>query len=106
MNVDDLARLLVGAAIVNVGLTAVLVYAAFRHGWVALRERAAVAVILAVVAVGAAILGMVRLRLLEIPNDVAVNILAIGLLLVSLPSVIWFLVLIGGGFDESDEARP
>lgn len=110
MTIDDLARLLVVAAVVNVGLTLVLVVAAIRHDWAALRERAAVAVILAVVAVGAAVLGLVRLRIVELPNGAALGLLAVGLLLVSLPSVIWFVVLITGGFDEADtsgsEGRP
>ena len=104
MTLDDFSRLLVIAAIVNVGLTGVLVFAAVRHQWAALRERAAVAVILAVVAVGAAALGLVRLRVLDLPNGTAITLLAIGLLLVSLPSVIWFVVLLSGGFDEADSS--
>ena len=104
MTLDDLARLLIVAAIVNIGLTSVLVYAAVRHEWAALRERAAVAVILAVVAVGAAALGLVRLNIIDLPDGQAVGLIAVGLLLVSLPSVIWFVVLITGGFDEADSS--
>ena len=104
MTLDDYARLLVIAAIVNLGLTSMLVYAAVRHEWTALRERAAVAVILAVVAVGAAVLGLVRLQVIALPNGYALALLAIGLLLVSLPSVIWFAVLVTGGFDEPDSS--
>lgn len=92
-----IAWILIGLAIVNVGCTAMLVYLAMRHPWPALEERATVAVILALIAVGAAALGTEQLRLVEL-GDAWIVILAGGLILVSLPSIIWTVAYWRGRF--------
>lgn len=102
MSLDDLSRLLVVVAVVNVSLTSVLVAAALRHHWPALEERATVAVLLAVIAVGAAVLGLVRLKVLALTNEQSLVILGAGLLLVSAPSIIWAVAYWTGRFDEPD----
>lgn len=100
--VDIAAFLLVPAAIVNVVSTVILVTAAIRHRWPALEERAGVAVVLAVVACGAAVLALSRLRVFSLPSDLAISILVIGLLLVSVPSVVWLAAFWAGRFDEEE----
>ncbi len=102
MILDAVAYLLIAFAAVNVISTFVLVRAALRHHWPALEERATVAVVLAVVAVGAACLGLVRLHILNLSNEVSLGIIAVGLMLVSVPSVIWAFAYWTGRFDESD----
>lgn len=99
---DYIAALLVLLAGVNVVSTVILVAAALRHHWAALRERATVAVILALIAVGAAFLGLNRLRILNLPPEVPVAILAIGLVLVSAPSLIWLWGYLSGRFEEEE----
>lgn len=99
---DYVAVLLTILAVVNVTFTLVLVAAALRHHWPALEERATVAVVLAVIAVGAAILGLARLRVLSLTGEQSLGILAIGLILVSAPSVIWAVAYWTGRFDEAD----
>ena len=86
---DYVAALLIVLAGLNVGSTVILVMAALRHRWAALEERATVAVILALIAIGAATLGLNRLRILNLPPEVGIGILTIGLILVSAPSLIW-----------------
>ena len=99
---DVIAYVLIALAVVNVTLTCVLVAAAARHHWPALEERATVATILALVAVGAALLGLNRLHILNLPTEVSLGILAAGLVLVSAPSVIWAVAYWAGKFDEAD----
>jgi hypothetical protein len=100
MSLDDFALFLQLLAVVNVVSTTVLVIAAWRHRWPALEERATVAVILAVIAVGAAVLGLGRLHVLSIPSDVVLVMLALGLILISVPSVVWLVGFLAGTFDE------
>ncbi len=106
MNLDGVAVLLVVLALVNIVSTTILVLAALRHRWPALEERATVAVILAVIATGAAALGLVRLRLLSLPPEASVGILAVGLVLVSAPSIVWLIAFLAGRFDEPDGLEP
>lgn len=100
MLLDGVAVLLVVLAGINVLSTAVLVMAALRHHWPALEERASMAAILALVAIGAALLGLNRLRILNLHNDVSTGLLAVGLLLVSVPSLVWLWGYLAGQFDE------
>jgi hypothetical protein len=102
MILDAIAAALVILALVNVTSTTILVGAALRHRWAALEERATVAVVLAVIAVGAATMGLVRLKLLNLPSEATLAILAVGLLLVSVPSIVWLLAFLAGRFDESE----
>ncbi len=107
MILDAVAWLLIAFAAVNVTSTFVLVRAALRHHWPALEERATVAVLLAVIAVGAAVLGLVRLRILDLPSEASLSIIACGLVLVSVPAVIWAIAYWTGRFDEPDASgRP
>jgi hypothetical protein len=103
MNVmDTLAVVLIALAIANVGSTTILVLAAARHRWPALEERATVAVVLAVIAAGAATLGLVRLRILDLSSEASVAVLAVGLVLVSVPSIVWLAAFLTGRFEESE----
>ncbi len=104
MILDVVAYLLIAFAVVNVTSTFVLVRAALRHHWPALEERATVAVVLAVVAVGAACLGLVRLHILSLSSEVSLALIAVGLMLVSVPSVIWVIAYRTGRFDEGDSS--
>lgn len=97
---DCFAALLVLLAILNVGSTVILVVAALRHRWSALEERAIVAVVLAVGATFAAMLGLNRLHVLTVAPDLAVGLLVIALTLFSLPSLIWLLAYLSGKFEE------
>jgi hypothetical protein len=101
MTLDVVAWLLVGLALANVSSTVILVLAAMRHPWPALEERATVAVILAIVAVAAAILGLQQLRFVEL-GDLWIVLLSVGLMLVSLPSIIWALAYWRGRFSGAD----
>lgn len=100
MILDAVAACLVVLALVNVVSTSILVLAALRHRWPALEERATVAVVLALIAVGAATMGLVRLKVLDLPSEVSLGILAVGLLLVSVPSIVWLVAFLAGRFDE------
>lgn len=104
MILDAIALLLIAFAAINVTSTLVLVRAALRHHWPALRERAAIAVILAAIAIGFALLGGHRLHLLNLPSDVSLAILALGLMLVSVPSIIWAIAYWTGRFDDPDSS--
>lgn len=100
MILDALAVLLVLLALVNVTSTGVLVFAAMRHHWAALEERATMAVILAFIALGAATIGLGRLHILNLPSEASLAILAVGLVLVSVPSLVWLWGYWTGRFDE------
>ena len=102
MILDAVAWLLIAFAAVNVTSTTVLVRAALRHHWPALEERATVAFVLAIAAVGAAVLGFARLRILDLPSEASLGLIAVGLMLVSVPSVIWAWAYWTGRFDEAD----
>ena len=106
MILDAIAALLVVLAGVNVVSTAILVVAAWRHRWPALAERATIAVVLAVIAIGFALLGAHRLHLLTLPSEASLTILAVGLLLVSVPSLVWLLAFLAGRFDEPEPTDP
>lgn len=103
MNVDDAARLLIALGAVNWMCTSVLVYQAWRHRWPALVERAVAAVVLAVVGGVAAMLGFNRLGLLPMPGNMAILVLAVILVLVSVPSVVWTAFYLTGRFEGSGQ---
>jgi hypothetical protein len=97
---DGIAVCLVALAVLNIGSTTILVAAAARHHWPALEERATVAVVLAVIAMGAATMGLARLKVLSLAPEASLAILVIGLLLVSVPSIVWLVAFLAGRFDE------
>jgi hypothetical protein len=79
--------------------TAVIFMFATRHeGNAALTERAITSVILSLVATMAAILGMARLGIVAVDNDLAVILLAGALILVSVPQLVWAISLATGRF--------
>lgn len=99
MSFDDTSRLLIALAIADWVSTAVIFIFASRHeGNAALTERAITSVILSLIATMAAVLGMARLGILALDNDIAVVLLAGGLLLVSLPQLVWAISLATGRF--------
>ena len=104
MILDAVAYVLIACAAVNVTSTVVLVRAAMRHHWPALEERATVAFVLAIAAVGAAVLGFARLRILDLPSEASLGLIAVGLMLVSVPSVIWAIAYWTGRFDDGDSS--
>ena len=61
-----------------------------------LRERAVAALICAIVATLAGILGWARLGVFDIPNGLALGFIAIGLILVSIPALYWSFLLVRG----------
>lgn len=97
---DAISVLLVIVAAMNNVSTVILIRAALRHHWASLEERATVAFILALIADGAALLGLNRLHIVTLPNDIAIGILAVGLLCVSAPSLIWLWGYWTGRFNE------
>ena len=103
MNVlDVLATILFVLAIVNVASTVVLVAAAWRHHWPALEERATVAVILAAAAICGAILGLNRLHVLSLNTEQSLAVLALALILISVPSLVWLAAFLIGRFDGDE----
>lgn len=99
MSFDDTSRLLIALAIADWVSTAVIFMFASRHeGNAALTERAITSVILSLIATMAAILGMARLGIVALDNGVAVTLLGVGLVLVSVPQVIWAISLVTGRF--------
>jgi hypothetical protein len=63
-----------------------------------LKERAITAWIIAIVSTVAALLAWARLGNVTIANDAAILLLAIALILVSVPSVFWLMLLLTGRF--------
>ncbi len=63
-----------------------------------LNERAVAAVMLAFVASIAAVLAFVRFGVLELPNGTALLLIAIALVVVSVPAMVWLFLLVTGRF--------
>ncbi len=98
MTLDNASRLLIALAAVDWILTGVIYINARRYVEPALTERAVTSVILSTIATIAAVLGAVRLGFLSLDNDVALGLLALSLILVSAPQVIWSISLAAGRF--------
>lgn len=96
---DWLVVLLIVAPLFPALLVSVLVY---RRVWTfrspSLRERALLGLRDWVVASIAALLALTRLGFLSLPPHAALPLLAIAMLLVSLPSAYWLLLYFRGGF--------
>lgn len=71
----------------------------------ALRERAVTAVILAIVATLAGLLAWARLGILPLSGGMALLVVAVGLILASVPSLYWLALLATGRF-RIDGGRP
>lgn len=95
--IDGIAVLLLIAPVVDWTAAVILAVAATRYpAIVTLRERAVVAVVLALAASSAAVLAANRLHLLTIHGDAAIGLLAVALVLLSLPAVYWLGLLLTG----------
>lgn len=100
---DVLAVILVLLPVVDWATALMLLAAAHRNpGITALSERAHTALLLALSATLAGTLGLVRLGEVYIPNDVAILLLGISLVLVSLPALYWLVLYLTGRFGGDD----
>jgi len=70
-----------------------------------LRERAVAAFMLATVGSIAGILALVRFGVFEVTNTAMLTLLAIALVLASLPNLFWVLLLVTGRFRLPDDPR-
>jgi len=95
---DIVSAFLIALAGIDVVLTTVLVRAARRTGERSLIERAVVSIMLTAFAVGVALLAVNRLAQLHLPTEVATLILIGGLVLISVPQIVWFIVYRRKGF--------
>ena len=97
MVVDALALLLILLVPLDWFVAGLLVYVAKMHpSLLALRERAVASVICAIVATIAGVLGWARLGVVNIPSGSGLVLIAVGLVLVSLPSLYWLFLLATG----------
>jgi len=90
--------LLVGLAIVDLVTTGTLVRAAIRDAEPALRERAIAAVILTVAAWLFAGLALAFILGIKLPDGVGTAALLAGLLIISLPQIVWWAAYRRGQF--------
>lgn len=97
--IDVLTWLIGVAPIVDWAVALVLLGLAVRYSSVlTLRERAMTAFILALVATIGSSLAGARLGMFAIPNELALLLLAIAIVGVSIPAVVWLLLLVTGRF--------
>jgi hypothetical protein len=85
---------------------AALILSSLSHhhpGVLTLRERAIAALVYALVATVAGLLGWAYFGFVDLPDGSVVPILAAVLVLASLPSVYWLLLLVTGRFRIEDE---
>lgn len=100
---DALAVLLVLLPAVDWMTALILISAARRHpGITALTERAHTALLLALSATLAGVLGLVRLGEVVLSNDLAIVLLGLSLVLVSLPALYWLVLYLTGRFGGDD----
>jgi hypothetical protein len=98
VTLDDISRLLIALAVVDVVCTVVIVRGAYEHPNPALAERAVVSVILTMVATFAAILAAARLGAMVVPPDLATIMFVASFLFVSIPQAIWAVLFVTGRF--------
>ena len=97
--IDVLAAILLVLPVFDWTVAIVLVYLAKTHpGILTLKERAVSAVALAIVASLAAVLAFVRFGVLDMANELAITIIAVCLVAVSVPAMIWLTLLLTGRF--------
>lgn len=87
---DVIAWLLIGLAVVDVGVTSVLVRAARRVREPALQERATISVVLTFGALCAAIMATARIFGIALMPWVTFSLFIAILVLVSLPQLVWY----------------
>lgn len=97
--IDVLAAILLILPAFDWTVAGVLVYLARKNPDIlTLKERAITAVALAIVASLAAILAFVRFGVLDVANELAITIIAVCLVVVSVPAMIWLFLLLTGRF--------
>lgn len=101
MSMDDVARVLLFAPVVNWLAFGILAWVWIQHRDIlTLRERTIAAFILALCATGGALLGAWRLDLVELPRDSGLPILAAILVGLNIPGLYWLLLLFTGQLDQ------
>ena len=96
---DALAALLIVLPLFDWTVAAILGWLAVQNPKIlTLRERAFAAVMLAFVATVAAVLAFARFGVLTMPNGVALTLIAIALVAVSVPAMVWLFLLVSGRF--------
>jgi hypothetical protein len=96
---DALAALLLVLPLFDWTVAAILAWLAVHNPTIlTLRERAFAAVMLAFVATVAAVLAFVRFGVLTMPNGVALTLIALALVAVSVPAMVWLFLLVTGRF--------
>lgn len=98
-----LSRLLVALAFLDWVVAGVLVVAAWRHRWGALIDRALTALLLALSATIAAVLGLNRAIPLGLPRETAIALLVVAMILISVPAVLWVYAFLAGKFGGDSE---
>lgn len=93
-----LSALLILLAIADWTATVVLVRGALRLKYVALQERAGVAVMLSLMALGLACLGAARLLHAAVSPDVTTGIIIAVFLGISVPQLVWLVAYLRGRF--------
>jgi hypothetical protein len=92
------ATLLIVLAVFDVIVTAILVLAARRLKETALEERATASVVLTLAAVLVAILAGAYLGEFDLPTGTGTILLFGGLILISVPQLVWFVAYARGAF--------
>lgn len=96
---DALAALLLVLPLFDWTVAAILVWLAVHNPQIlTLRERAFAAVMLAFVATVAAVLAFVRFGVFELSNGAALTLIALALVAVSVPAMVWLFLLVTGRF--------
>ena len=95
---DVISAVLIVLAAIDVIATITLVRAAVRTRENSLTERAMVSVLLTAFAVSVALLAVNRLGQWHLPTEVATVILVGGLLLISVPQIVWLVAYRRQGF--------
>ena len=98
MNLEGPAMLLIVLALLDGLVTAVLIRAARRQPEPALEERATMSFVLTVAAAFVALLAAAYLRDIDLPQATGTVILFGGLILISVPQLVWFVAYARGAF--------
>ena len=98
MNMEVPAVLLIILAVFDVIVTGVLITAARRLREPALEERATASIVLTLAAVFMAFLAVAYLRDIDLPRSTGTILLFGGLILISVPQLVWFVAYARGAF--------
>lgn len=97
--IDILAWMLVVLPVFDWIVAGILVVMSMRNPEIlTMGERAFAAVMLALVATLAAVLAFVRFGVLALPNGTALLLIAMALVAVSIPAMVWLFLLVTGRF--------